>query len=77
MLNRFDVANARSFRIEAGCSFRSALSEKIPALIQILLELAAPLAHGIGGATFGFLLEELVLLMHQLAYPLTKVLIFY
>jgi hypothetical protein len=38
VLNRFDVANARSFGIEAGCSFRSTLSEKIPALVQILLE---------------------------------------
>ena len=75
VLNRVGVANARSFGIEARGSFRSTLSEQIPALVQILLELAPTLAHGIGGTTLGFLPEELVLLMHQLAYPLSKVLI--
>jgi hypothetical protein len=77
MLNRLHVANARSFGIEACGSFRSTLSEKIPALVQILFELTHPLALGIGGGTLSFLPEELVLLMYQLLYPLSKVLIFH
>ena len=77
VLNCFDIANARRFGIEACGSFRSTLSEKIPALVQILFNLTHPLAHGKGGGTLSFLLEELVLLMHQLAYPLSKVLIFH
>ena len=74
VLNRFDIANAR-FGIEACGSFRSTLSEKIPALVQILFNLTHPLALGVGGGTLSFLPEELVLLMYQLAYPLSKVLI--
>jgi hypothetical protein len=77
VLNCFDIANARSFGIEACGSFRSTLSEKIPALVQILFNLTHPLALGIGGSTLSFLPEELVLLMYQLAYPLSKVLIFH
>lgn len=77
MLDRFDIANACSFWIEARDSFRSTLTEKIPALIQILFERSEPLSVGIGGTTFSFLPEELVLLVYQLAYPLSKVLIFH
>jgi hypothetical protein len=77
VLNCFDVANASSFGIEARGSFCSTLSEKIPALVQILLEVAPPLALGIAGVTLGFLPEEFVLLMYQLLYPLSKVLIFH
>ena len=77
VLNRFNVADACSFRIKARGSFCSTLSEKIPALVQILLEVAPPLALGIAGVTFGFLPEELVLLMYQLLYPLSNVLIFH
>lgn len=77
VLDRFDVAYVCSFGIEARDSFRSTLTEKIPALIQILFELAAPLSLGVGGTTFSFLPEELVLLVYQLADPLSKVLIFH
>jgi len=77
VLNCFDIANVRSFGIEACGSLRSTLSEKIPALVQILFDLTHPLALGIGGGTLSFLVEELVLLMYQLAYPLSKVLIFH
>ena len=77
VLNCFDIANVRGFGIEACGSFRSTLSEKIPALVQIRFNLTHPLALGIGGGTLSFLPEELVLLMHQLEYPLSKVLIFH
>jgi hypothetical protein len=77
VLNCFDVANASSFGIEARGSFGSTLSEKIPALVQILLEVAPPLALGIAGVTLGFLPEEFVLLTYQLLYPLSEVLIFH
>jgi len=77
VFNCFDIANIRSFGIEACGSFRSTLPEKIPALVQILFNLTHPLALGIGGSTLSFLPEELVLLMYQLAYPLSKVLIFH
>jgi hypothetical protein len=77
VLDCFDIANARSFGIEACGSFRPTLSEKIPALVQIRFELTHPLALGIGGGTMSFLPEEFVLLMYQLAYPLSEVLIFH
>jgi hypothetical protein len=77
VLNCFDIANARSFGIEACGSFRSTLAEKVPALVQILFDLTHPLALGIVGGTLSFLPEEFVLLMYQLAYPLSQVLIFH
>jgi hypothetical protein len=77
VLNCFDIANVRSFGIEACGSFRSTLSEKIPALVQMLFNLTRALALGIGGGTLSFLPKELVLLMHELAYPLSKVLFFH
>jgi hypothetical protein len=73
VLNSFDITNVRSFGIQARGSFRSPLSQKIPALVQILFNLTHPLALGIGCGTLSFLPEELVLLMHQLVYPLSEV----
>jgi len=49
------------------------VSEKVPARVQILFNLTHPLALGIGGGTLSFLPEELVLLMYQLAYPLSRI----
>jgi hypothetical protein len=77
VLDCFDITNVRSFGIEARGSFRSTLSKKIPALVQILFDLTHPIALCKGGGTLSFLPEELVLLTHQLAYPLSKVLIFH
>ena len=77
VLNCYDIACVRSFGIEACGSFRSTLSEQIPALVQMLFNLTHPLALGIGGDTLSFLPEELVLLMHQFVYALSKVLIFH
>ena len=77
MLDCFDITNVRSFGIEACGSFRSTLSQKIPALVQIFINFTHPLALGIGGGTLSFLPEELVLLMHELVHPLSKVLIFH
>jgi hypothetical protein len=76
-LNRVNVTDACRFGIKARGSFCSTLPEEVPALVQILLEVAPPLALGIAGVTFGFLSVELVLLMYQLLYPLSKVLIFH
>ena len=77
VLNCVNVTDACRFGIKARGSFRSTLSEKIPALIQILFDFTHPLALGIGGGTLSFLVEELVLLIYQLAYSLSKVLIFH
>jgi hypothetical protein len=77
VLNRSDVSNAGGFRILARDSFRPTLAEKIPALVQILFELAAPLSTGLGRTTLGFLPEEFLLLVHQLVDPLSNVLIFH
>jgi hypothetical protein len=77
VLNHSRSANTRGFRIEPCLSFGSALAEQVPALIQILFELAPSLARGFGGASSLFLLEELMFLINQLVHPVKNVLIFH
>jgi hypothetical protein len=76
-LNHVHVANACGLRIEARDSFRSALTQKIPTLVQILFELPTSFSFGLAGTTLSYLPEELVLLVYQLAYPLSDVFIFH
>jgi hypothetical protein len=77
VLNHLYFAHARGFRIEPCLSFRSALAKQVPALIQILFDPAPSRSLGFAGVSSLFLLEELVVLIHQLAYPDKNVLIFH
>src|SRR5680860_1269795 len=77
VLNHLYLAHARGFRIEPCPSFRPALAKQVPALVQILFDLAPSRSLGFAGASSLFLLEELVVLIHQLAYPDKNVLIFH
>jgi hypothetical protein len=69
VLNHLYLAHARRFWIEPCPSFRPALAKQVPALVQILFDLAPSRSLGFAGASSLFLLEELVFLILQLAYP--------
>jgi hypothetical protein len=77
VLNHLYFSNARGFRIEPRASFRSALTKQVPALVQILFDLAPALSVGFAGALSRFLLKKLVFLIHQFAYPVKNVSVFH